>query len=244
MPFTLLDPATAAAAPATTVGAPLTSVGETLLSMRTWLLEELANRTDIDTTKLNIWINQAYKDVAGMMKPLELDGNISFSLVTGQPLYNIPSVVSFLRDIALSDPTDFLVTQGRVLDKIDLATYRRLGVLQSTPRTAFRFGRMLVFWPTPDKAYSATADFKADVAPLANDTDSPILQPALHLSIMLRSKRHALRSLKLYAEAGMAQNDFLEEIRPMLNTDAEESASVESSFQPAKSYSQLYNDED
>lgn len=247
MPYTLLDPATAAAAPITTIGAPLTSVGETLATMRAWLTNALSNRTTLLPAQYNAWINTAYRQITGMVKPLELDGNVQLALVANQPLYLLPANVAYTRDMSLADPTDFQ-SGGRPLEKIDLPKYRRLpsapyGTISMPPRSWFRFGRMAVIWPTPLAAYTAVLDCKCSILSLVNDTDSPILQQDLHFAIELLAKRVALRDLKAYQEAAIAQNDFLEYFRPLLNTDAEENADAEFTFQPAREAGDIYNDE-
>lgn len=249
MPFTVLDPSTAATAPSTTVGAPLTSVGETLASMQTELVAQLQARADVAaaTTRMTKWINWGYLNIAQMLDLTELWGSVGLSLVASQPLYKIPTVVSWIKRIGLEDLTDYPDTGGFEMEMIDEPTYRMLpdsstfGTLSPLiPQKYFRFGRMVVLWPTPDTTYTAALDFRVRPANLANPTDSPILPSEFHEAIFYAGKERACRALKLYQDAAVAQNDKLSVLRPLLNTDAEERTAMHMSLAPVRSRSQLY----
>lgn len=226
MPYNVLDQTTAAAAPATTLGAPLVSTGETLASLLTELLLQLGNRDDttIGSGRPTAWINKAYRNVAAMLTIKELDGSLGLNFVANQPFYLVPVQVAWIKRLGVSDPTNYKIWQGRELDPTDLTTYRNYQPLVAPPRSYFRYRRMVVVWPTPDAAYTAPLDFRVRPDDLVNLTDSPLLPIEFHNAILLQSRVVALRALLNWADAMKAQNDFVSEIKPLINTDAAEAA--------------------
>lgn len=223
MPYKVLDPSLAAASPTTTVGAPLTSVGETLSSIETELLYQLGNRDDIQAGRLALWINRAYRNVAAMVTLKELEGSIGLSLVAAQPFYLLPVCISFIKRLGVQDSVDYQFWQGRELRMIDVAGYRNLPEETNPPTAFFRQARMAVIWPTPDRAYTAPVDFKVRPNDLVNATDSPLLPIEFHNAIQLQAKVVALGALLDWTNQSKARNEFVQEIKPLLNTDAAES---------------------
>lgn len=244
MPYIALDATTAAAAPATTLGAPLTSVGETLGSLRAELIPQII-RGDIATARWNRWINLAYRHVAAMVTINEMMGSLAINTVASQPLYTLPKAVAWIKSIPLSDPALFPYTGGRNMGMIDLASYRELPDLPGWgntwgPYKYFRFGRLLVLWPTPIAAKSVIIDFRVRPSDLVADTDSPILPEEWHEGILLRSRYVAFRSLQMFEKAKDALNDFVISVKDLVNTDAEELGGKEASFSPARSLRAMY----
>jgi hypothetical protein len=236
MPFNVLNPATAATAPSTTAGAPLTSVGETLLSLRTELALELGSRDDLAAARYNGWINQAYRNVAGMLTLKELSGSVALSLVSAQPFYLLPVQVASVIRLSISDTTNYPVTEGRELEMIDEASYRTFPVVDDESPTAyFRWRRMIVVYPAPDAFYTAPLDFRVRPDDMTADTHSPLLPQEFHEPILLSARYRGLRSLQLYADAATALNDFLVVMRPLINTDAIELSTQNAVVSPVKS---------
>ncbi len=248
MPYNVLDPSTAAAAPTTTLGNPLVSQGETLSSISTELLAQLGNRTDVPAPRLNSWINKAYRSVAGMLTLKELEGSLGLSLVASQPLYLIPIQVAWIKRLGVQDSTNYLTWQGRELDPIDLTIYRNLqtsvgggGSPNGPPRSYFRMNRTVVIWPTPDNAYTAPLDFRVRPNDLVNPTDSPMLPVEFHNAILVRARAIAWGALpgnKKYADD--AQNEFVSEIKPLVNTDSEEAAAPYPVVSPVRARRSLF----
>lgn len=241
MPFILLDPSTAAAAPASSAGAPLSNVGETLGSFRADLLSELGNRAgaDVATSKLDKWINKAYEYVASILTIKELFASLQISLVAGQPLYLLPANVAWLRKLSVVDDFNY-AEGGRQLLNIDAAMYRSLPVSSDEPTNYFREGRMLVLWPTPKEARTLVVDFRVRVQDLTLETHSPILPPEFHDSILLRAKQVAMRALKDYQGSAVARSDFIADIKPLQDTDANEAGEEYRTLRPIRSKRDLY----
>lgn len=240
MPYPVLDPTQAAAVPITTVGNPLTSVGDTLASIQTELLARLANRTDVSTPRLTSWINKGYRNVCGMLSLKELEGSLALSLVSGQPFYNLPLCVSFIKRLGVQDSVNYPFWQGRELRMIDITEYRNLPEETNPPTAFFRQARMVVLWPTPDQAYVAPLDFKVRPNDLVNATDSPLLPTEFHHSIILQSHVVALGALVNWPDQAKVRNEFVTEIKPLLNTDAEESAGQYAVVSPRRSRQSLF----
>lgn len=240
MPYTVLDPALAAAAPTSTAGTPLTSQGETLATMRTELLLQLASRGDVDAPRLDKHINWAYRNVAGMLTLKELFAGVSISVVANQPFYALPICVSWMKRLGVSDTTNYGQWQGRELNLIDDAKYRTLPVLTDEPSSYFRWNRMVVLWPTPITARTLALDFRVRPEDLTADNHSPMLPQEFHEPILLSARHRAFRSLLMYKDAQLAYNDFLVCIRPLINSDAEELDASNAVFTPARSYSDLF----
>jgi len=239
MPYLVLDPSTAEAAPASTAGAPLTSVGETLASFREDLTLELGNRTDISATQLDKWINWGYRKLSSMLTLKELFSSLGITTVADQPFYGLPTSLAWIQRVGIIDDVNFLAG-GRELEQIDPAEYRLLADNTAEPTSQFRFARMLVLWPTPDSGYDLSIDFRVRVQDLDDDTDSPILPEEFHEVILAYARSRAWRALRNYPEAAVAQNDAVNGLRVLLNTDAQEIAAAEAGVQPVRSKSQLY----
>lgn len=227
MPFRLLDPSTAVAAPVVTFGAPLTSVGETLGSLRAELLLQLSSRSDVDTPRLNRWINWAYRSLAGMLKLNELKASMTFATVSGQPFYMLPVQVRSVKGISIKLPGSASYKGGVNLTMMTEDEYYRepdlpASATTSWPTSYFRFGRMLVVWPDPAAVYSLYHRVVIRPDDLVNDTDSPILPKEFHEPLLLYARYKAWRSLRNLPEANLAKNDFISELRPLIDTDAEE----------------------
>lgn len=243
MPYVALDPASAAAAPVTTIGQPLTDEGETLASFRAEL-KALAIRTDVDT-RLDGWINLAYRHVAAMVTLSEMMGSLAISTVADQPLYLLPRAVAWIKAVPLSDPTLFSLAGGRNMTMTDLPGYRELpdyppGWNFWGPYRYFRFGRILALWPKPAIAQSVIIDFRVRPLDMTDDHHSPILPPEWHEGILMRARHVAFRSLQMFDKAAIAQNDFLSSIRTIENTDASEVAGKTAGFYPAQALRSSY----
>lgn len=252
MPYIVLDPSTAAAAPSTSAGA-ATTVGTPLSAIKSDIILGLGNRVDVQTggdyeTSLLRWINYGYLYVAQMLDIKELWASVEFDLVADQPFYLVPSSLSWIKRMMLQDETDYWASGGTEMEQIDEPTYRMLpesSIVQgqgsiSPPVKFFRYQRMVVVYPTPADDYTAVADFRVRPTPLANPTDCPLLPPEFHEGIMLAGLWRAQRMLGLRAQAAITQNEMLAALRPLMNSDAEESVGMHMSAQPINRTSQLY----
>lgn len=252
MPYEVLDPTLAEPAPITNAGAPLTSVGETLETLKEDLYLALGNRSDVQSggSLANFpdrWINRGYKYIASMLDIKELWASVDFTFIPDAHFYAIPDSVVWIKRMMLQDDTDYVNDGGVEMDMIDEETYRTLPNSDEVqdnganlpPRVYFRYGRMIVIWPTPVVQFTAPMDFRARPQDLVEDDDSPILQPEFHPVISLAGIWMAQKALRLRQDAAITQNDMLTMLRPLMNSDAEERSAMHMVAQPIRRRSQL-----
>ena len=220
MPYVALDPDNAVGAPITSVGAPKTSVGKTLASMRTELQKMLGGRDDIESGRLDTWINDAYLDVCTSLRIDELKASIAFDILAGEYLYLLPYVVSTIQAMALVDST--LTSGGQPLTKTDRDTYRSACDKTDRPELFFRENDILVLYPTPDKDYVGSLDFRLRPLPLTEDTDSPILGEEWHRAILLKARQNGFDDLLEFDKALPSENSFINAVRRREDREAGE----------------------
>lgn len=223
MPYNVLDPTGAAPAPATAVGNPLTSVGTTFAEMQNELDAMLAGRTDVTAPRLALWINQAYVQVCTDLQIDELQSSIALTTVADQPAYLVPNAVYTTLGAAVVDPDRYGEFGGRPLTKIDLNSYRRAAVETGDVRTYFRFGQMIVLWPTPEESgLTISLDFRLRPNFLVNDLDSPLLGIEWHEAILLNARVKAFGALLEFDKEQIADNRYIKHIRTKLDRGAAE----------------------
>lgn len=243
MPFTIIDPELAEIAPVTTAGAPKVDWGTPFIDMKEAITENHRGRADI-STRLPRWINDSYRLLASWLDLNELYSSMTYDLLADQPLYTLPKAVAWVKWFGSVDAVNYL-DGGRGFEMTDLQSYRMLPESTATsvwcePYKYFRIGRTLVIWPTPTTDTTATMDFRIRPEDLVNDADCPILPPEFHPIIQDMAEAMAFRKLGARSEGDRVWNDAISNLRPILNTDAEEKDSMHMSLQPIRSRSQLY----
>jgi hypothetical protein len=225
VPFVVLDPSTAAAAPAITFGAPLTSTGDTLADMQDELMLMIANR-NVPPARTARWINVAYRRVCASLDLDMMEGSYAFSTVANQPFYLMPAGVSFVRNLSVIDASGFPISEGSVLDKMDLMTYRRLpdstNQMFLSLERYFRYNNMLVLYPTPPSAFTVAVDVRIKPQPLVDPTDSPFIPEEFHESVLLLSRQIAFSRLLEFDKAAVAQNEYVDSVRDKEDTKSKE----------------------
>lgn len=243
MPYQRLDPTTAAAAPAVTLGAPLSNQEETLGSLREELSLLMGQRDDVTPDRFDRWINDAYRTLASMLDIEELDVSFSFSTVADQPFYLLPPELSVPRRVSLIDTVNFL-EGGQELELSDESEYRKLAdsTLYLTsisglgiPLKWFRYGTMLVIWPTPVGVNTIAVDGKVRPRKMVLDTDSPILPAEWNEVLLLCAKSKTFRGIQEFENATLAWNDYLDELRSRSNTKAETATRTHGGLVPVHS---------
>lgn len=222
MPYKVLSETGATVIPATTLGNPLVSVGETLQSLRTELDRMLTGRDDVDTTRLNLWINWAYVDLASSLDIDDLKGSMGFNTVVGADLYKLPYEVMATRMAAVVDTVTYGSLGGIPLRKTDLNAWRMRSDQSDEPREYFRERNLLVLWPTPKAVRSIGLDFWIRPVKMVNDTDSPILPLEWHEAILLNARKKAFSALQEFEKAMVAENDFINLVRRKEDRDERE----------------------
>lgn len=231
MPFTVLDPAVAAAAPVTLLGAPKVNVGETLGSLRTELKLQVI-RGDVDDPRWNSFINKAHRKLVSMVTLQEFNGSLPINTIATQPFYLLPQAIGNIKKVSISD-TAFYPRGGTDLSRIDLDYYRRLSVHTGQPEMYFRQGDIFVVWPTPNSVDTIALDFRIRPQDLTADNHSPILPLEWHELIGLKARHIAFRALQMFEKAAIAQNDFVSELREIGQVEADEDADLQAQVSPA-----------
>jgi hypothetical protein len=206
MPFGPLDPSGAVVAPALTIGAPRIGYGYSLAAMRTELQQRLLGRIDIEPTRLNLWINDAYLDMMTSVDPLILDSSYSFPLSPDNPLYLLPEQVHFIHSMAVV--SEDWIFGGRPLIQTELHGYRMAADQSGWPIMWFPYGDAIGVWPTPDSALEVSVDFRVRPIQLTNDVHCPFIKREWHEGIILLARAKAFSALQEWEAAGLADNDY------------------------------------
>ncbi len=243
MPYTVLNPATAAAAPTVTFGAPEAAaahpMGKSLLALRTRLKLELGKRDDIPDAIWNEWINDGVLDVWTGLKLSDERTSYALTMVVNQPLYMMPKALLSVRSIGAADPVD--TDDGTSLEDIDVQAYRKLPVRTGPPEYWFAEKRMLVFWPTPDKAYTLAVDFKGRPQPLALDTDYPPLDDQWHEIIFNSAKYRAWTGVQNDTKAALVEGNMTRLVQRKNDEDADNADTKYPSMRPVRNRIDLMN---
>lgn len=211
MPFIVLDPAAAQAAPASTLGEPLTNEGVTLEELRSELDLLLLGRTDVDSDRIDRWINEAYLDIYTSIEwePYSLE----LTLTADQPLYLLPDAVEQVIGAALQLPEADNVNGGYPLDRTTRDYYRSLALETDDPRMFFVIRNMLVLYPTPSEERTLVLDVAIRPLELTVASDSPIVPREFHEAIKAGARRRAHDAIHEYDRAAIAGNQETDIIR-------------------------------
>lgn len=243
MPYIVLDPSTAEPAPTVDFGAPEVAadhpMGKSLLSLRTRLKLELGKRDDIPDSVWNEWINDGLFDVWTGLKLSDESNSFPLTLVVDQPLYALPPTVLSIRSIGAADPVHG--EQGTALTEIDVQTYRKLPVRSGTPEVWFPEKRMIVFWPTPDKAYELAVDFKGRPQPLTADTDYPPLDDKWHEIVFTAAKYRAWTGVQNDTKSALVETQMTRLVQRKNSEDAENEETKYPTMRPIRSRIDLMN---
>lgn len=223
MPYAALDPALAQAAPTTTIGDPVTGAdrmtrGEFIRELRPLL----QGRTDIEEERYVIYLNLAYVDLVTGLKIPEAQGSLDITLVEDQYLYMLPDSVHAITYAALHDPdlTDKL-DKGRPLDKIDLSLFRGRNHHTDRPREFFRYGSMLVLWPTVNEDLGVVSiDFRVRPRWMTTNDHQTILPSEWDEPLLWSARHKLLESLQEWEAAATAENAYIKSVRKRLDTEA------------------------
>lgn len=227
MPFIALDPAVAAPAPVTTLGAPRVNYGLTLADLSAELSKMLGRRDDVDSDRLELYVNLGYVDLVTSIETGETDGSLMLDLVAEQPLYMLPDVVAAILSMAVVDPEETIDYGGRIITPIDIRSYRMSRVALGKTQQYFRHGDMLVAYPTPEFEGEAVIDFRMRPVFMTDPTHSPFLGVEWHEGVLLAARWKMFAALLEVGMAISAQNDYVNFMRRRVSmTGVEKQQSV------------------
>ncbi len=240
MPFQQIDPTTALPITGGSQPGPSSSGWLSLSALRTELALRLGGRTDIDSARLNQWINEAYIDICGALDLAVLRGSIELTLTVEAELYVLPSSVRMARTISFNDPSD--VTYGQMIRKTDEDEYRRLPILDGTglPSHWVPFSPdLIVIYPAPDQAYVLAMEVKYRPGRMTSDAHYPILKEEMVEGLLLLSRAKAFSGLLEFGMAGQCQNEYTAFMRSRRDEVAEQSEGMVGQLVPVRSRRQL-----
>lgn len=241
MPYLVLDPSVAQAAPTVTFGGPDLAashpIGKSLKSLRDRLILELGNRTDLQPSTLNEWINDAYQDLYLSLSLSESKVSFSLTLAPDQPFYMLPAIIESVREISARDPTDNTI--GAALEKWDEFTYRKAPDESGEPIAWFRDNKMLVIWPTPDEAYPLSIDAITKPKPLVGDDDFPVLDDKWHEALFKLAKYRAWEGIQNDTKALTTMNEAMRLVQRKTDHDAGDDNDFYPALRPIFSHDDL-----
>lgn len=243
MPYTVLDPTAAQAAPVVVFGAPESIAehpnGESLKAIRDRLILELGNRNDIPDPFYNEWINDAYQDIFASLALPESKRGFGLTMVVGQSMYLLPASVDTVRSISATDPR--FTNLGGTLQKTDVYSYRKYPIQTGQPDYWFREQNMLVFWPTPDAAYTVSIDAVIKPALLTSDLHYPALEDKWHEIILKSAKMRAWEAVQNDTKSALVENSVVRLVQRKNDRDAQDNINEYPTMRPVRSQRDLMN---
>lgn len=240
MPYLALDPAVAADA-APTLGAPLVGGVETLETLTDELYNELGGASDIDPARLTRWINEAYLELATMLKLPDFNKSFQFNTVAGQPLYKVGTQILSTERASIIDSVNY--SEGGIpLKKSSADHYRRLPVQNDEPTEYFFEGNLIVLWPTPVGVRTVVVDAYILPQRLSDPDHSPIISDAWTEALRKSARSKGFDGTLEFQAGAQAENKFISHVRRKIDTDAEERTGVVARFIPARHARQLRRD--
>lgn len=220
MPFIALDPSVAEAAPVTTLGEPKVNYGLTLAALSAELSKMLGRRDDVDSDRLELYVNLGYVDLVTSIESGEANGSMILDLLADQSLYLLPESVAAILEASIIDEDEPVEYGGRPIMKIDLRTYRMSRVWTGKTQQYFRHNDMLVLYPTPEFAGQMVLDFRLRPVWMTDPDHSPFLGVEWHEGVLLAARWKMFAALLEPGMAISAQNDYVNFVRRRLDMTA------------------------
>lgn len=177
-----------------------------LLALREGLRSSIGNPlpSDVSDPKLNGFINDAYERISTRFRFHKTRKICILTTVNGSYRYNLPADATVV--MRVKDLTNHrrLVPVG---DR-DESDYTRRDSFTGQPEKYIRYRGFLEFTPTPDGAYRLEVRYKAAIAPLVDDADTPVVPSSWHHGIKLLAKHLYYDDQGDAAKAVMAYDSY------------------------------------
>ncbi|HEY6019727.1 MAG TPA: hypothetical protein VIY48_07445, partial [Candidatus Paceibacterota bacterium] len=147
---------------------------------------------------------------------------LGLSIVVGQQFYLLPECVGTTLGASVVDTANYREFGGRPLEKIDLDEWRKRRDVTGEVEAFFRYGNMLVVWPTPLRVRSVALDFRIRPLFLKKETDSPILPVEWHEGVLLNAKVKAYNGLEEKENELAADDSYTKFLSKRLDKTQEE----------------------
>ncbi len=158
--------------------------------IRTEVISSMGTRTNLTNTRVDVWINLAYTDIASGIKFTELEGTLVIATVVGQNNYTGP-VNPLIVDLVRDDTNDRLLTYvpNNEYFRLD-RSIANAKVLRWTRRT-----NEILLHPNPDAIVSLTAFFTITPTVLVADGDLTVLPPYIDNGLIYLATAQGLLSV-------------------------------------------------
>jgi hypothetical protein len=206
--------------------------GKTFLKIATEIYEGLGVRTDASIERCKEWANDAYLELASIVKVPELKGSLNFLAVGGQQLYKLPNGVWTILDVQPNKPLSVTTLDWHYRRVTDLDTWRRIMdsddlAIPFVDRGAYiKWNQLLALWPVPVSGDAFVLDFRIMPARLEADEDVPIFEEHWHKSIVDMGLAIAHMRLREFDTSAMFRNEVVATIRSKKDKEAEEEEAV------------------
>lgn len=184
----------------------------TLGAIRDELKALLGNRTDIDDTRYNRWINEAIVAMADELEFADTLSSTEMQTTAGEEVYLLPSGIDVLLSVSVVLPDDQFYG-GEPLNQMDLKWFRQQATVSGTPEYWMVFNRYMTLWPTPDTTYTLILDSDNVAAELTLDSDLVPFRPAVSSLVLKRARWIGFDALGQPEATGIAQNSYITELR-------------------------------
>jgi len=240
MPFQHIDPTAAIAITGVSQSGPATSGWLSFAQLQAELRLRLGGRSDIDASRVKLWINEAYTDICNALDLAKLRASVDHILTIDETVYSLPADTRMVIAITYNDPTDTMY--GGLVEKIDVEEYRRLPEEYSTGRPLVwtpYLPEVIVFYPSPDRAYPVTLDCKLRPTRMTADGDYPLLADEYIEPLLLLSRAKAFSALLEFSLSGQCMNEYVALMRSRRNEVAEQAEGSVGRMVPVRTQRQL-----
>ena len=174
-----------------------------LSDMRDELLLRLGNVTSLNSTRLTLLINLAYKDVAMSYEFPQLKQMVTASLQQNDWLISLPSDCFAIYSVKNQ------TNGGKIVKSSDIVLDNLAPGSTGPPEAYRRIGNMLELWPPLDQAYTILLTYCRYFNDLSQTTDSPLISPVYHEAILMKATAKGFRALFEYQKAREVDNEFV-----------------------------------
>ena len=172
------------------------------------------------------WVNAAYEDIQSLHTTwLFRQDDFSVSLISGTYTYTPAS-------LSIDDLLEWKTDDVRIyLDAADEAQitytpwddFRRAYMIGSLPSGrpsvfSVKPNNSIVFWPTPDGAYTCVGEYVKQVDTLSGNTDTPIFPSDFHMLIVWRALKYYAGLLAAPEKYAHGEAEYQRLMRAMENS--------------------------
>jgi hypothetical protein len=178
-----------------------------LLELRTELKSILGNRTSVEDSRYNLWINNSEIEIASAFQFFETETWKYRDTVIGSYIYALPS--DLLAIYSLRDNTNKrkIIRSGyRKIDNIDF-------IQSGNPTHYIRYGSNIMFNYKCSAIIRLYLRYCTQLTAMSVDTDNPTLKQPWHEPILLGAEWRGWKALSEVKKALVAKNEYIAMVR-------------------------------